>query len=67
MWVKRPITAKEVKDNMSEFKAAAFDGCIGSADVTHIIMEKLLRTLEKSEYWTKGFTYNKSLSACCES
>ena len=40
MWVKRPETVSEVKDHMSEFKAAAFDGCIGSADVTHIIMEK---------------------------
>jgi hypothetical protein len=40
MWVKRPETAEEVKDHMAEFKAAAFDGCIGSADVTHIITEK---------------------------
>ena len=46
MWVKRPITEEEVKDHMSEFKAAAFDGCIGSADVTHIIMEKCYARLK---------------------
>ena len=31
MFVKRPETDAEVKDHVSEFKAAAFDGCIGSA------------------------------------
>ena len=39
-WVRRPTTDEEVQDHMEEFKAAAFNGCIGSADVTHIIMEK---------------------------
>ena len=31
---------------MTEFRAAAFDGCIGSADVTHIIMEKCYARLK---------------------
>lgn len=46
MWVKRPETDEEVKDHMFEFKAAAFDGCIGSADVTHIIIEKCYARLK---------------------
>ena len=46
MFVKRPETDAEVKDPMSEFKAAAFDGCIGSADVTHVIMEKCYARLK---------------------
>ena len=46
MFVKRPETDAEVKDRMSEFKAAAFDGCIGSADVTHVIMEKCYARLK---------------------
>ena len=40
VWVRRPTTDEEVEDCMSEFTAAGFDGCIGSADVTHILMEK---------------------------
>lgn len=61
MWVKRPVTEEEVKDHMSEFKAAAFDGCIGSADVTHIIMEKCCARLKnqnlgpKDSHTTRAF------------
>ena len=44
--MKRPETEEEVKDHMSEFKAATFDGCIGSVDVTHIIMEKCYARLK---------------------
>ena len=46
MRVQRPTTDEEVKDHKSEFKAAAFDGCNGSADVTHIIMEKCYARLK---------------------
>ena len=61
MWVKCPETEEEVKDHTSEFKAAAFDGCIGSADVTHIIMEKCYARLtnqnlgEKDSHTTRAY------------
>ncbi len=40
MWVKMPTTDNEIADCMHEFEQAGFRGCIGSADATHIIMEK---------------------------
>ena len=39
-WVKRPETEAEIEDYTSEFKQAGFDGCIGSADVTHVDLER---------------------------
>ena len=60
-WVKRPETAEEVDDCMSEFKEAGFDGCIRSADVTHVILEKCHSHLKnqhlggKSSHTTRAF------------
>jgi Plant transposon protein len=60
-WVKRPETPEEVEDCMSEFKEAGFDGCIGSADVTHVILEKCHSRLRnqhlgsKSSHATRAF------------
>ena len=60
-WVKRPETPEEVEDCMSEFKEAGFDGCIGSADVTHVILEKCYARLRnqhlgsKSSHTTRAF------------
>ena len=60
-WVKRPETPEEVEDCMSEFKEAGFDGCIGSADVTHVILEKCSSRLKnqhlgsKSSHTTRAF------------
>jgi hypothetical protein len=39
-FVTEPTTEEEIADAMAEFKEAGFDGCIGSADATHIIMER---------------------------
>jgi hypothetical protein len=39
-YVIEPTTKEEIKDSMAEFSEAGFDGCMGSADATHIIMEK---------------------------
>jgi hypothetical protein len=39
-WVKFPETQQEISDCMAEFAEAGLDGCIGSADVTHIVLEK---------------------------
>ena len=39
-WVKRPETEAEIEDCMSEFKQAGFDGCTGSADITHMVLER---------------------------
>lgn len=39
-YVVEPTSAEEIADAMAEFAEAGFDGCIGSADATHIIMEK---------------------------
>ena len=46
---------------MSEFKEAGFDGCIGSADVTHVILERCHARLKnqnlgsKSSHTTRAF------------
>jgi Plant transposon protein len=39
-FVTEPTTEEEIADAMAEFTEAGFDGCIGSADATHIIMER---------------------------
>lgn len=60
-WVKRPETPEEIEDCMSEFKEAGFDGCIGSADVTHVILEKCHSKLKnqntgpKDSHTTRAF------------
>lgn len=45
-YVVEPTTAEEIEDAISEFKEAGFDGCIGSADATHVIMEKCTARLK---------------------
>jgi Plant transposon protein len=52
-WVKRPETSEEIEDCMSEFKEAGFDGCIGSVDVTHIILEKCHSRLKNQNTGSK--------------
>ena len=60
-WVNRPETPEEVEDCMSEIKEAGLDGCIGSADVTHVILEKCHARLRnqhlgsKSSHTTRAF------------
>lgn len=60
-WVKRPETPEEIEDCMSEYAEAGFDGCIGSADVTHIILERCHYKLKnqnlggKSSHTTRAF------------
>ena len=60
-WVKRPETQEEIEDGMSEFKEAGFDGCIGSADVTHVVLERCHSRLKnqnlggKSSHTTRAF------------
>ena len=60
-WVKRPTTEEEVADCMAEFTEAGFNGCIGSADVTHIILEKCQARLKnqnlggKDSHTTRAF------------
>jgi Plant transposon protein len=60
-WVKRPTTEEEVSDCMAEFVEAGFNGCIGSADVTHIILEKCHARLKnqnlggKDSHTTRAF------------
>lgn len=39
-YVIEPSSKEEIEDAMAEFSEAGFNGCIGSADATHIIMEK---------------------------
>lgn len=39
-YVVEPSSHEEIADAMAEFSEAGFNGCIGSADATHIIMEK---------------------------
>lgn len=60
-WVKRPETPEEIEDCMSEYVQAGFDGCIGSADVTHVILERCHSRLKnqnqggKSSHTTRAF------------
>ena len=60
-WVKRPETPEEIKDCMSEYVEAGFNGCIGSADVTHVILERCHSRLKnqnlggKSSHTTRAF------------
>ena len=60
-WVKRPKTDEEILDCRAEFTEAGFDGCIGSADVTHVNIEKCQARLKnqnlggKSSHTTRAF------------
>jgi Plant transposon protein len=45
-YVVEPSTAEEIADSMKEFSDAGFNGCIGSADATHVIMEKCTARLK---------------------
>ena len=60
-WVKRPETPEEIEDCMSEFTEAGFNGCIGSADVTHVILERCHARLKnqhlgpKDSHTTRAF------------
>ena len=60
-WIKRPKTDEEISDCRAEFTEAGFDGCIGSADVTHVIIEKCQARLKnqnlggKSSHTTRAF------------
>ena len=53
-WVKRPETAEEIEDCMHEFKLAGFDGCIGSADVTHVTLERCHSKLKNQHLGSKS-------------
>ena len=53
-WIKRPETAEEIEDCMSEFVEAGFNGCIGSADVTHVIIERCHARLKNQHLGPKG-------------
>ena len=61
VWVKRPETDEEIADCMSEFTEAGFNGCIGSADVTRVIIEKCHARLKnqnlggKDSHTTRAF------------
>lgn len=61
-WVTIPGTADEVAASMAEYAAAGFPGCIGSADATHIIMEKCYARLKNQNTGAKSScttrTYN---------
>ena len=60
-WVKRPETVAEIEDCMAEFAEAGLDGCIGSADVTHVILERCHYRLKnqniggKSSHTTRAY------------
>ena len=60
-WVKLPETEEEIRECMSEYTEAGFDGCIGSTDATHVVMEKCSVSLKnahlggKSSLTTRAF------------
>lgn len=53
-WVKIPETAEEISDCMAEFNEAGFHGCIGSADATHIVIEKCYKNLRNQHLGAKS-------------
>ena len=53
-WVKRPEAEEEIEDCMHEFKLAGFDGCIGSADVTHVVLERCHSRLKNQHLGSKS-------------
>jgi hypothetical protein len=60
-WVKTPESQSEIEDTMSEYAAAGFEGCVGSTDATHVVIEKCYQNLKnqnlggKSSQTTRGF------------
>ena len=62
-WVKRPETEEDIEDCMHESKLAGFDGCIGSADVTHMVLERCYSRLKnqnsgsKSSHSTRAYQF----------
>jgi hypothetical protein len=53
-WVKPPKTNEEVKDCMAEFEEAGFNGCIGSTDATHVVIEKCYKSLRNQHLGAKS-------------
>lgn len=51
-YVKFPKTKEEIQDACHEFSMAGFDGCVGSADATHVVLEKCQANLKQNH---KGF------------
>lgn len=64
--VRMPSNAEEIRSCMHEMKQAGFNGCIGSMDATHIVLEKCSARLHQMH---KGFkmshtarTYNMTVN-----
>jgi hypothetical protein len=61
-YVHFPANFEEAKTHMAEFAVAGFPGCVGSADCTHITMEKCNKNLKnhhtgpKSSHTTRTFS-----------
>ena len=59
--MKSPQSTEEIADCTSEFAEAGFSGCIGSADVTHVILQKCHARLKnqnsggKDSHTTRAF------------
>ena len=60
-YVKEPSTAEEIEDALCEFKEAGFDGCIGSADATHVIMDKCTSRLKNQPFTCRAFEITVNL------
>lgn len=41
LWVRMPETPEQIADCMREYAEAGMDGCLGSSDATHVLMEKM--------------------------
>lgn len=62
-------TSAECATHMNEFTKAGFNGCIGSTDATHIIIEKCQYRLRQSHLGGKlnltAHTYNMTVNHRC--
>jgi len=47
-YVIAPQGAEEATTHMNEFQMAGFNGCVGSSDATHIILEKCSHCLKQN-------------------
>ena len=47
-YVTAPQGAEEATTHMNEFQMAGFNGCVGSSDATHIVLEKCSHRLKQN-------------------
>jgi hypothetical protein len=67
-YVVAPKTAEEAATHMHEFSKAGFNGCVGSTDATHFVIEKCQYRLRQNHLGGKlnltARTFNMTVNHC---